>query len=774
MVPNRKPLGSSVAHVQPGSIGLTQATALASASPGLLSLGTRYTPSSAAAFGASAGMGGGSLVGSGGTAGGLVSSNVGGLGVDRDQNYRLAAAIAGTGGRGRPRGRRPLRGQFPVVPIDMVRQLGIEQQVILQPAAPVAMRNKAVLCRPLSMCRKTQSSVVQYEGAPQDNNSMSVQTEDVEELSIRRAQRKKDSKPQKPPDSHHADDDALSDTEVKSVKRRATSDAQTSTPLMAKRTDSNSQTDIPEEPSAKAVQFIPVPVPVPIFVPIPMCLYAHPVPYLLPFPLPCPFPLPLPAVGDTTESETGVLETLGVDDVAAELDAEYTRQTDSASEAEVSPRAEPEVFTQPPEEESDSLVIAAESVASESTEQIHTPMHGRDRGLKRRAESPPPEPEAKSVADSERQLQIVPTQSLADRVSPTEPITIQPPPSTPAAPMTAPPPKRPRHTMVVSDANYHLKFSYGINAWRHWVQQKLASLSGVSSTATQQQYPHLRTELLNMSDTDLNTALSQFVREVRKPNNECYVADSIFYLCLGIQEYLNENGCTVNLFGGPVFSDFSKALDEILANFQPRISPEGLLICRIEEEHLWEARQLGAQSAEVVVLRIPVSWALCFVYLNRISPFFVCHYKVLLFTMLYFNTKHFGLRLGTIHRQLAFSQFQMINEHNAGTAILCHLPGTVFGSDEEALSTLRLDMNEDYSERCPVRLFKTYFSRCPPAVRTSEDMFYMTPVYFPDQSDYWYSNTPMDPDDLQVILNRIKMVKEIQEAFMNGQPDGGF
>ncbi|KAF6779422.1 hypothetical protein AHF37_00918 [Paragonimus kellicotti] len=343
--------------------------------------------------------------------------------------------------------------------------------------------------------------------------------------------------------------------------------------------------------------------------------------------------------------------------------------------------------------------------------QIHTPIHGRDRGLKRRAESPPPELEAESVADSEHQLQIVPTQSLAGRVPLTESITMQPQPSAPAAPMIAPPPKRPRHTMVVSDANYHLKFSYGINAWRHWVQQKLASLSGVNSTATQQQYPHLRTELLNMSDTDLNTALSQFVREVRKPNNECYVADSIFYLCLGIQEYLNENGCTVNLFGGPVFSDFSKALDEILANFQPRISPEGLLICRIEEEHLWEARQLGAQSAEVVILRVPISWTSCFVYLNSIFQLPVHRYRVLLFTMLYFNTKHFGLRLGTIHRQLAFSQFQMINEHNAGTAILCHLPGTVFGSDEEASSTLRLDMNEDYSERCPVRLFKTYFSR---------------------------------------------------------------
>lgn len=59
----------------------------------------------------------------------------------------------------------------------MVRQLGIEQQVILQPAAPVAMRNKAVLCRPLSMCRKTQANVVLYESASQPDAA--VQTDEA-------------------------------------------------------------------------------------------------------------------------------------------------------------------------------------------------------------------------------------------------------------------------------------------------------------------------------------------------------------------------------------------------------------------------------------------------------------------------------------------------------------------------------------------------------------------------------------------------------------------
>lgn len=164
----------------------------------------------------------------------------------------------------------------------------------------------------------------------------------------------------------------------------------------------------------------------------------------------------------------------------------------------------------------------------------------------------------------------------------------------------------------MSDATYHLKFSYGINAWRLWVNH------------TSQ--PKTLADLVDVPDDELNIALTRFVHEVRKPNNETYVADSIFYLCLGewnhrslctlahgfssvnhrshllmtgIQEYLNENGRTINLFGEPRFASFANALDTVLADFRPRISPEGMLICRIEEEHMWEARQLGDETPHV-------------------------------------------------------------------------------------------------------------------------------------------------------------------------------
>jgi hypothetical protein len=52
----------------------------------------------------------------------------------------------------------------------------------------------------------------------------------------------------------------------------------------------------------------------------------------------------------------------------------------------------------------------------------------------------------------------------------------------------------------------------------------------------------------------------------------------------------------------------------------------GLIVCRIEEEHLWESKQLGAHSPHV-----------------------------LLNTLIYFNTKYFMLRTPNEHLRLSFS-----------------------------------------------------------------------------------------------------------------------
>ncbi|CAH8542291.1 unnamed protein product [Schistosoma turkestanicum] len=775
-ITSRKPLSTGAPVAQ--SAGL-QSAVLTPAASGLLSLGTRYTPSSATVFGTT---GGGSISGvnqgitgtgtatiipSGTSSSNIVSAGVGAIGsMDRDSGYRLAAAIAGTSGRGRPRGRRPLRGQFPVVPIDMVRQLGIEQQVILQPAAPVAMRNKAVLCRPLSMCRKTQASATTYENLSQ--HGIAVQTDvlptttessnknDGASLGIEMQTQTIDTKPVESDDDD--DDDMVPVGEIEDDQMLMKSDqpsvscAQTSTSDDTVFVESGIQTDLTDEDELKKMPLVlPIPVPVPIYVPFPVCLYARPVPYAVPYPLPCPLPVPLafdatpkpPCVEDQGQQvdlitrKTLIESSTKLDDSIAtasdnQIDTQFVDLERSAKSTDYA------YALSMSNDEGDMGTIEEHSGAPNRPQNVSS--------LKR------PVPEESSSSDSWTSESTVIQQSTEHNppshhhhLQATSVVSHSSSRREIDQPLPPPPPaKRSRQTLtpvLTSDANYHLKFSYGINAWRHWVQQKSASSADKprSTTAAMQQYSHLYADLLNMSDADLNIALSQFVREVRKPNNECYVADSIFYLCLGIQEYLNENGRTVNLFGDPAFTGLSRALNEILANFQPRISPEGLLICRIEEEHLWEAKQLGSQSAEI-----------------------------LLFTMLYYNTKHIGLRLGTVHRQLAFSQFQI-----SETAVLCHLPGHVFGESDDSVTTLSLDANPQHPQRCPVKLYKAYFTRCPPELLDSDSVFYLSPLY-PPKSDLWFSTDPVRPNELQVILNRIKMVKEIQEAFMNSQPDGGF
>lgn len=46
----------------------------------------------------------------------------------------------------------------------------------------------------------------------------------------------------------------------------------------------------------------------------------------------------------------------------------------------------------------------------------------------------------------------------------------------------------------------------------------------------------LKEDLLSHTTAELNYGLAHFVNEIRRPNGENYAPDSIYYLCLGIQE----------------------------------------------------------------------------------------------------------------------------------------------------------------------------------------------------------------------------------------------
>lgn len=76
-----------------------------------------------------------------------------------------------------------------------------------------------------------------------------------------------------------------------------------------------------------------------------------------------------------------------------------------------------------------------------------------------------------------------------------------------------------------------------------------------------------KTELLQLTADELNYSLCLFVKEVRKPNGSEYAPDTIYYLVLGIQEYLYENGRIDNIFTDPYYERFTDCLDDVAKKF---------------------------------------------------------------------------------------------------------------------------------------------------------------------------------------------------------------
>ena len=205
------------------------------------------------------------------------------------------------------------------------------------------------------------------------------------------------------------------------------------------------------------------------------------------------------------------------------------------------------------------------------------------------------------------------------------------------------------------------------------------------------------TDILKLRADELNYTLCMFVKEVRKPNGDNYAADSILYLTLGIQEYLFTSGRIDNLFTDVYYEAFTGALHEVIKDFKLPTNQMGYFVTRIEEEHLWEARQLGAHSPQV-----------------------------LLNTLIYFNVKYFMLKTTDEHKKLSFTHI-MKHFKKGGTAVPCSRNTTPGDSKQTLLLRYyppadRGRQNQSdrkcYEQheipdptRCPVKLYEFYLSK---------------------------------------------------------------
>ncbi|XP_060039349.1 zinc finger MYM-type protein 3 isoform X3 [Erinaceus europaeus] len=502
-------------------------------------------------------------------------------------------------------------------------------------------------------------------------------------------------------------------------------------------------------------QVIVLPIPVPIFVPVPMHLYCQKVPVPFSMPIPVPVPMFLPTTLESTDKIVETIEELKVKIPSNPLEADILAMAEMIAEAEELDKASSDLCDLVSNQSAEGLLEDCD---------LFGPARDDVLAMAVKMANVLDEPGQDLEADFPKNpLDINPSVDFlfdCGLVGPEDVPTEQDLPRTM---------RKGQKRLVLSESCSRdsmssqpsctgLNYSYGVNAWKCWVQSKYAN--GETSKGDELRFGpkpmRIKEDILACSAAELNYGLAQFVREITRPNGERYEPDSIYYLCLGIQQYLLENNRMVNIFTDLYYLTFVQELNKSLSTWQPTLLPNNTVFSRVEEEHLWECKQLGVYS-----------------------PF------VLLNTLMFFNTKFFGLQTAEEHMQLSFTnvvrQSRKCTTPRGTTKVVSiryYAPvrqrkGRDIGPGkrkrEEESPILEQRENRMNPLRCPVKFYEFYLSKCPESLRTRNDVFYLQPERSCiAESPLWYSVIPMDRSMLESMLNRILAVREIYEEL--GRP----
>ncbi|KAH1186227.1 zinc finger MYM-type protein 2 isoform X3 [Mauremys mutica] len=480
-------------------------------------------------------------------------------------------------------------------------------------------------------------------------------------------------------------------------------------------------------------EYVPVPVPVPVYVPVPMHMYSQNVPVPAVVPVPVPVPVFLPTTLDSNEKILAAIEELRGKVPSNPLEAELL------TIAEMMPEADGKTETT----DLNSVIIETDLLNSGTEMQTSLPDIPYEPDLDIEIDFP----RAAEELDTENEFLLPPVFG--------EEYEEQPRPRSK---------KKGVKRKAVSEYQSHddssensecsfpFKYAYGVNAWKHWVKTRsldedLPVLEELKSTKSVK----LKEDLLSHTVAELNYGLARFVNEIRRPNGENYTPDSIYYLCLGIQEYLYGSNRKDNIFINPSYETFEQELNKILRSWQPSILPDGSIFSRVEEDYLWRIKQLGSHS-----------------------PF------ALLNTLFYFNTKYFGLKTVEQHLRLSFGTVFRQWKKNPRTmdskACLRYQVSSLCGADSEDKITTGKRKHEDDEPvfeqientsnpaRCPVKMFECYLSKSPQNLNQRMDVFYLQPeCSVSSDSPVWYTSTSLDRNTLEHMLVRVLLVKDIYD-----------
>ncbi|XP_066494391.1 zinc finger MYM-type protein 4-like [Tiliqua scincoides] len=518
-----------------------------------------------------------------------------------------------------------------------------------------------------------------------------------------------------------------------------------------------------------------VPVPVPVFVPVPFHLFTQYTPVPMGMPIPVPVPMFVPPALENTGKVIETVPDVKEKNSATPFEADLFQMAEMIAEDEKdkehsrggSQTSEHELFLDPKIFEKDQGSTYSGDLESEAVSTPHSWEDELNHYALRSNTVPEPEPEPRQFSKGELEQDLeadFPSDSF-DPISKGLGLHSRARARRRHRDGFPQPKRRGRKKSIVpveprmllqssypgcSVSGMSLKYMYGVNAWKNWVQWK-NSHEDQGDLKFGVRTVKLKEDILSCSFSELSFGLCQFIQEVRRPNGEKYDPDSILYLCLGIQQYLFENGRLDNIFTEP-YSRFMIELTKLLKIWEPTILPNGYMFSRIEEEHLWECKQLGAYS--------PI---------------------VLLNTLLFFNTKYFQLKNVNEHMKLSFAHVMRRTRTLKYNTKLTYLrffppfqkqevePDKLVGKrkrheGDDVPTAVEMVENTDNPLRCPVRLYEFYLSKCSESVKQRSDVFYLQPERScVPNSPMWYSTMPIDPGTLDIMLTRILMVREVHE-----------
>ncbi|XP_069468475.1 zinc finger MYM-type protein 3 isoform X2 [Ambystoma mexicanum] len=497
-------------------------------------------------------------------------------------------------------------------------------------------------------------------------------------------------------------------------------------------------------------QVIILPIPVPIFIPVPMHMYCQKVPVPVSVPVPVPVPMFLPTTLENTDKIVEAIEELKGKIPSNPLEADILAMAEMIAEAEELDKTSEDLCDLASDQSGEGLLEDCDLFGPARDDVLAMAVK-----MANVLEEPGQDLEADFPKNS---LDINPNVDFLFDCSLVGPEDVS------AAEQETPKVHRKgQKRLAITETSSRdslnnqpsitgLNHSYGVNAWKTWVQAKYANgePSKVDDPRFGSKPIRIKDDLLTCTATELNYGLVHFVKEATRPNGERYEPDSIFYLLLGIQQYLLDSNRMVNIFTDQFYLSFVQELNKLLATWHATAPSQSLLFSRVEEEHLWDCKQLGVYS-----------------------PF------VLLNTLMFFNTKYFGLRTPEDHMQLSFTNVVRQSRKcstSRGTIKMISVryypparqrKGRESGSKrkrDDEIPILEQRENRMNPLRCPVKFYEFYLSKCPEVLKNRSDIFYLQPERScVAESPLWYSINPMEKGMLENMLNRILAVREIYE-----------